>query len=318
METTPTPTRIGIELKVTNRCNLHCSYCMNSDSPCKSGEVDTPLFLKRLQEMHCNGDRPGFAIKEVRMTGGEPLLAVDAVAQIANICRTLGIASGINTNGIFLTASVAAKLKEAGLNTVKVSLDAAEDFTLWKMRSKPASIKKITQGILNAVQNDFKVIVRFTLCRYNRDHLIPCYEMVRDMAVTQFQIKPLVPAGRALESDLFLSLGEVVEALTELAQRVSGPFAKPQVLCWNPEKAGGLSARSCGSLDKIYISTELDVMICNYHAEPIPFGNLNADSLERVLLQRPADTVEIAAGHAIVAGCPQIEVLERFSSLTSP
>jgi MoaA/NifB/PqqE/SkfB family radical SAM enzyme len=236
---------------------------------------------------------------------------LDGVAQIARTCRRLGIACGINTNGTLLTDSVAATLTESGVRVVKVSLDASDDFTLWKMRSKSASMKKIKQGIVNAVRNDFKVIIRFTLCRYNRHQLISCYEMVRDMGVKQFQIKPLVPAGRALDTDVFLSVEEVTEALVELAQRVSGPAAKPQVLCWNPEKAAGLSARSCGSLDKIYISSELEVTICNYHAAPIPFGNLNVDTLEQALVQRLADTVEIAEGHSIIAGCPQIEVLEH-------
>jgi hypothetical protein len=136
------------------------------------------------------------------------------------------------------------------------------------------------------------------------------------MGAKQFQIKPLIPAGRALETDVFLSVEEVSEALTELAQMVSGPVAKPQILCWNPEKAAGLSARSCGSLDKIYISTELEVTICNYHAEMAAFGNLNVDSLEQALLQRCAETVEIAEGHAIIAGCPQIEILQRAWPMT--
>ena len=103
METGQEPQSIGIELKITNRCNLHCGHCMNEDSPCSSGDVDIPLFVKRLEEKETNSAGSRFRIKEVRITGGEPLLALDGVTQIARACKELGVDCGINTNGTLLT-----------------------------------------------------------------------------------------------------------------------------------------------------------------------------------------------------------------------
>ena len=115
--------RIATDLRVslTDRCNLRCTYCM------------PPEGLQWLPKPDVlSGDEVGrlvrigvqlLGIREVRFTGGEPLLRRDLVSIIA---ATAGLSPrpeiSVTTNGIGL-ARLAAPLREAGLDRINVSLD---------------------------------------------------------------------------------------------------------------------------------------------------------------------------------------------------
>jgi hypothetical protein len=71
-------------------------------------------------------------------------------------------------------------------------------------------------------------------------------------------------AGRAIGSKAFLSKEEINLALLELADSVSRQTPLVEILCWPTEKASGLKYRIYSSINKIYISTKLQVTICNY------------------------------------------------------
>ena len=70
---------LGIEVKITDQCNLSCFHCMNNDGPSKVRNIDTDFFIKSLTEFQDTRKPGSLRIDHIRMTGGEPLMNLDAV-----------------------------------------------------------------------------------------------------------------------------------------------------------------------------------------------------------------------------------------------
>src|ERR1700742_3638909 len=115
--------RIATDLRVslTDRCNLRCSYCMPPEGLDWLPKPEVPTGDEVVRLVRIGGEALG--IREVRFTGGEPLLRRDLGAGIA----ATGALSprpeiSLTTNGIGLDRRAAA-LREAGLDRINVSLD---------------------------------------------------------------------------------------------------------------------------------------------------------------------------------------------------
>lgn len=118
------PESIYLRLSVTSACNLHCEYCRPDSG---SGAIPAAMRLSDEEIVALvallNGVAP---IRKLRLTGGEPLLrgglhrliaALRGCVPAAELCMT--------TNGLLLEQN-ARSLRAAGLDSVNVSLDAAD------------------------------------------------------------------------------------------------------------------------------------------------------------------------------------------------
>ncbi|MBV9095874.1 MAG: GTP 3',8-cyclase MoaA [Streptosporangiaceae bacterium] len=125
--------RIATDLRVslTDRCNLRCAYCMPPDG---LDWLAAPGLLtddEVVRLVRVGVQRLG--IREVRFTGGEPLLRRGLEGIIA---RTAALRPrpeiSLTTNGIGLTRRAAA-LCAAGLDRINVSLDTLRPETFRKL-----------------------------------------------------------------------------------------------------------------------------------------------------------------------------------------
>jgi cyclic pyranopterin phosphate synthase len=116
--------RVATDLRVslTDRCNLRCSYCMPAEGldwlPDDSVLTDDEVVRLIRIGIELLG------IREVRFTGGEPLVRrglVDIVRRTHEIDPT--VETSLTTNALGLVR-VAGALAEAGLDRVNVSLDS--------------------------------------------------------------------------------------------------------------------------------------------------------------------------------------------------
>jgi cyclic pyranopterin phosphate synthase len=115
--------RIATDLRVslTDRCNLRCTYCMPEEGLQWLGKPDLLTDDEIVRMVRIAVTLLG--VKDVRFTGGEPLLRPGVVG-IVERCAALEPrpTMSLTTNGIGL-ARTAAALRDAGLNRVNVSLD---------------------------------------------------------------------------------------------------------------------------------------------------------------------------------------------------
>ncbi len=119
--------RVATDLRVslTDRCNLRCSYCMPAEGLdwLPTDEVLTDDEVVRLVRVAV--DRLG--VREVRFTGGEPLVRRGLVDIVRRV-HDLGVETSLTTNGLGL-ARVASALAAAGLDRVNVSIDSVRSET---------------------------------------------------------------------------------------------------------------------------------------------------------------------------------------------
>jgi GTP 3',8-cyclase len=130
-----------LRVSVTDRCNLRCTYCMPAEG---LPWLPKPEMLSDAELLRLVGVFVGLGVRQVRLTGGEPLLRrsiVDLVAGIAALEPRPQIA--MTTNGVGLQR-VAGALAEAGLDRVNVSLDTvdAETFTRLTRRDRIVDVEK--------------------------------------------------------------------------------------------------------------------------------------------------------------------------------
>ena len=299
---------ISIEVKVTSRCNQECFHCANNDGPSADSDIDWSVFIRRLEEWTRTKEGSVYGLKEVRLTGGEPLVNFQAVLDIVKSCQRLGIRSGLNTNGLLFDAEKIRLLRESGVEVVKVSFDAITLTTYNQMRGSLLSLQEFADIIQALVKNRFKVILRYTLSRINLSQLPACYNFAREMGVHKFQVKPLIRAGRAKGLEAILRPDEVNNALQVLSKTAAGKRMMPEILCWPPAAGLDLSYRICGSSNKIYVSTGLKTTICNFIEEngAVPIGDLATTPLEVILRRRAQETkwLQDINGYRLVKGCP--------------
>ncbi|MBO1766511.1 MULTISPECIES: GTP 3',8-cyclase MoaA [Allobranchiibius] len=114
--------RVAADLRVsvTDRCNLRCTYCMPAEG---LDWMPRPEMLTDDEMVRVIGLFVDLGVRQVRFTGGEPLLRrslVDVVRRVGQLPNAPRMA--MTTNGIGLDR-LAQPLADAGLHRVNVSLD---------------------------------------------------------------------------------------------------------------------------------------------------------------------------------------------------
>ncbi|MEY9942367.1 cyclic pyranopterin phosphate synthase [Streptacidiphilus sp. MAP5-52] len=124
---------VDLRVSLTDRCNLRCTYCMPEEG-LQWLAKDTLLTDEEIVRLV--GIAVGeLGVREVRFTGGEPLLRPGIVGIVAACAQlTPRPELSLTTNGIALSRTAQA-LRDAGLDRVNVSVDTLD----------PATFKTLTR-----------------------------------------------------------------------------------------------------------------------------------------------------------------------------
>ena len=120
---------VCLYLETTNRCNLLCTTCPRTYADLEpEADMSWELFTSIV------GQVPNVA-RVVLHGVGEPMLVRDLPRRVRYL-KERGIYVLFNTNGTALTLRKGRELAEAGLDELRVSLDAADAQTFLKVRGK--------------------------------------------------------------------------------------------------------------------------------------------------------------------------------------
>ena len=140
-----------LRVSVTQRCNLNCVYCGKEDCA-KKGEELSPKTIKTIVSAFAK-----CGINKVRITGGEPLVRSD-ICEIVKAIKSVGDIKTVTltTNGVYLK-KYAEKLKEAGLDSVNISLDSTDGSTYRHLTGADVLLR-VMEGIDEAEKAELKPI----------------------------------------------------------------------------------------------------------------------------------------------------------------
>jgi len=117
---TPAEPPLALLAELTHRCPLRCPYCSNPlDLARASAELDTATWRRVFNEAAELG------VLQVHFSGGEPLVRRDLVELVAAATAS-GLYINLITSGIRLDANRLARLVEAGLEHVQLSVQDAD------------------------------------------------------------------------------------------------------------------------------------------------------------------------------------------------
>ncbi len=207
---------VCLYLETTNRCNLLCVTCPRTYEQLEP-EADMPWdMFTSLIDQYPN-------IARVVLHGiGEPMLVKDIAQRVAYL-KARNIYVLFNTNGTLLNDTNGRALIAAGLDELRVSLDAAESEVYQMVRGKDF-FGKIVENVRNftRLQRELnapkpRVSLWLTGLRETVDQLPDFVRLAHDVGVTEVYLQRLVffDSGEANENSLARAESALFEHTTE-------------------------------------------------------------------------------------------------------
>ncbi len=148
-----------MRISVIDSCNLNCYYC----NPCDNNEHCHAINMLSVKKVLCivrAATRLG--ITHFRLTGGEPLLHPQLDEMVSQIKKLPGVSSvSLTTNAVLLAQHVK-RLKEAGIDSINVSLDTIDASEYECITQKPL-LKEVENGIEAAIVCGIRVKINAVL-----------------------------------------------------------------------------------------------------------------------------------------------------------
>ncbi len=160
-----------LRVSLLNTCNLNCFYCtMGSEKEINYDhrpQKSAAFFSQIISRLHEQLD-----LETIRLTGGEPLLYRELPELIRNLKLT-GIPQISMTSNGYLLARQAVALRDAGLQSINVSLDAMNEADFYKM-AKRRHLDYVLKGIETSLDLGIQVKLNAVIMKgMNEDQIIP-------------------------------------------------------------------------------------------------------------------------------------------------
>jgi len=292
----------SLDLELTTRCNLRCTYCSHFTSP---GDVEADLpkeeWLKFMEELNrC-------AVMELTLCGGEVFVREDLKELIDGIIKNR-MRFGILSNGTLITEEWAEYLASTGrCNSVQVSIDGSIPTTHDACRGK-GSFFKAVQGLKNLRKYKVNATVRVTIHKKNVHDLENVAKfLLEEIGLPGFSTNSASHMGicRKNAEQTQLNAKErslAMRKLLELNQKyggkigaMAGPLASAKFMLKMvkslkekaPPMSGGGYLTSCGGPNsKLAVRADGAIVLCGQMAH-IELGKINKDSLKDIWQNHP-------------------------------
>ena len=206
-----------LRVSLTNTCNMGCVYCTFGTDEIKDNfalSQNKALTSNNLSEL-INQLHQILHLETIRFTGGEPLLYKE-LPELVRLVKAGGISDiKLTTNGLLLDA-VAPRLKEAGLTSINVSLDAIDPDVFFTM-SKRNGISRVFSGIDAALDAGLEVKINSVIMRgLNESQITPLltYAFEKKLVIRFLEIMAMGHLYGSTQNRFF-SQEEILEAIAE-------------------------------------------------------------------------------------------------------
>ena len=236
---------------VGRRCNLRCMHCYS-----QSRNIDYTGELTHEEGLRLIDDLGDFGAPVMLFSGGEPLMRPD-IFELIEHAAAKNMRAVVSTNGTLITPDVAARLKDAGLSYVGISMDGLQE-TNDLFRGVEGAFEQALAGVRNCLSQGVKVGLRFTMTRSNYGDVGGILDLIEQEGIPRVCFYHLVYTGRGSKLitssrmsheetratvDLIMNraramhaAGNAVEVLT-VDNHTDGPYLYLRLLAEDPERA---------------------------------------------------------------------------------
>jgi MoaA/NifB/PqqE/SkfB family radical SAM enzyme len=184
----------GFQWHITDRCNLRCAHCYQSDF---SPESELPLDVLKSISDRIFGTLPDHLV-DINITGGEPFAYPKLLELIEHLHDYKNLKEiNIITNGTIAKESICARLNNLPrLKYLKVSLEAGDREANDAIRGS-GNFDKVTGNITKLMEITGKpVVLMTTLARHNMNSIESTIELAHRLKAAGVIFERFVPLGQ--------------------------------------------------------------------------------------------------------------------------
>jgi cyclic pyranopterin phosphate synthase len=284
-----------LRVSVTDRCNFRCQYCMPAEGLpwLERSEILSFEEIERVVALLAT-----MGVKDLRLTGGEPLVRREFPALVAKLARLELDDVSVTTNGYLLERDADA-LAAAGVKRVNVSIDSLQRDRFYAMTRRDA-LPQVLRG-LDAIARHPQLrpikVNAVAMRGFTEEEALPFAEFARR---TGFQVRFIefmpLDADRAWTEDSVLP-GEELRALIDgvhpLEERPREPSATARVYRFRDGRGeigfiNPVSEPFCADCNRIRLTAEGKLRTCLFSLHETDLrGPLRAgasdDEIERIV-----------------------------------
>ena len=222
----------------------------------------------------------------VTFTGGEPTQRED-IAELVGYARRM--VTRLNTNGVNLTPELVQALKEAGLDSLQVTL-YSHDADIHNALVGSQHHADTVEGIRNAVAAGLDISINTPLCRKNADYE-KTLEFIHGLGVRFVTVSGLICTGMAgiNHEEYDLSSEELYKIVKDAKAFCDGhememDFTSPGLIDAESLEALGMNVPMCGAaLSNMAIAPDGTVVPCqSWLGADASLGNILTDPFQKI------------------------------------
>jgi GTP 3',8-cyclase len=259
-----------LRVSVTDRCNFRCQYCMPADGLpwLEREEILSFEEIERVVRLLA-----AMGVRDVRLTGGEPLVRRDFPQLVAMLARIEGVEDlSLTTNGYLLERDAPA-LVEAGITRVNVSIDSLQRDRFFQLTRRD-SLPRVLRG-LEAIARHPEVrpikVNAVALRGFTEQEALPFAEFARS---TSYQVRFIefmpLDGDHAWSPDRVLTGDEIraiIDRVHPLEERPREPHATARVFRFKDGRGelgfiNPVSEPFCADCDRIRLTADGKLRTC--------------------------------------------------------
>src|SRR6202048_23489 len=282
------PLPLVLLAELTHRCPLGCPYCSNPIALATGAdELDTATWARVFNEAAALG------VLQVHLSGGEPAARRD-LAEITKAAHDAGLYTNLITSAVGITKETFAKLSDAGLDHVQISIQDNEPGSADHIAGYKGAYARKQALAAEVTRLGIPLTVNAVIHRANIDHVAEMVALALSLRAKRVEIAHVQYYGWALKnrSQLMPTKEQVeraVKTVEALRLRHHGQIVidavVPDYYARYPKACvGGWGRRS------LNVTPSGKVLPC-HAAESIPnldFWNVRAHSLADIWANSPA------------------------------
>ena len=224
----PVPKPLWLLAELTYRCPLQCPYCSNPLDFAGArfqGELATEEWCRVFREAKALG------VLQLGLSGGEPTLRPD-LEHLVRTAHGLGFYSSLITSAYRLTRERLAGLKQAGLDHVQISIQAADAGSSDAIAGTRSYADKIA-AYQYTRELGFPLTVNAVLHRKNLDQVEPLIRLAESLGAERIELANTQFYGWALHNrDALMPTQQQLQAAWQVVERERARLGSKLEIVW--------------------------------------------------------------------------------------